>query len=313
MNSKTIIIGGAGFIGSHLVDLYLENGGRVWVYDNFSTGNRDFLPEHPNLNIVEGDILDTELLTSVIDDCKPDNVFHLAAIHFIPACEKDPAHAIRINIEGTQSVLSACKNKVDRVIFASTGAIYDPEITTALSEDSNISTKDIYGLTKLTGEGLIEYHARKGFSQAIVARLFNAVGRRETNPHLIPAIMEQLVNGSRHIQLGNLYPKRDYIHVEDIAGALYSLGNMSMEHPMGTFNVGSGKEYSVGELVELCAEVIKEYVKIESVPERRRKYDRPNQLADISHIHEKCGWQPKRNLRQALDEIWQKECKAILL
>ena len=89
--------------------------------------------------------------------------------------------------------------------------------------------------------------------------------------------------------------------------ALFKLGLIKTEDPIDIFNVGSAVEFSVGELVELCGEAIGECVKIESIPSRRRKYDRPNQLADITHIKTKCGWAPKRNLRQALEEIWQTE------
>jgi UDP-glucose 4-epimerase len=307
MSKKSIIIGGAGFIGSHLTDVCLAQGHQVWVYDNFASGKREFLQDHANLTIVEADMLDQELLNETISSIKPDIVFHLAAIHFIPLCEEQPATAIQVNIEGTQRVLNACANKVPRLVFTSTGAIYDPEITIGLNENANISTKDVYGLTKLTGEKLVEHYVRKERGQAVIARLFNAVGRRETNPHLIPAIMEQLLSGDRHIELGNLYPRRDYIHVEDIAEALFALGIMETKEPIDIFNVGSGIEFSVGELVEACGDAIGEFIKIESVASRRRKYDRPNQLADIKHIKNKCGWAPKRSLKQALEEIWQEE------
>lgn len=308
MSKKSIIIGGAGFIGSHLTDVCLAEGHQVWVYDNFASGKKEFLQEnHPNLTIVEGDMLNQDFLNETIQSINPDIVFHLAAIHFIPLCEEQPATALQVNVEGTQRVLNACANKVPRVVFTSTGAIYDPEITTALNENSNISTKDVYGLTKHTGERLVEHYVRKGRGQAVIARLFNAVGRRETNPHLIPAIMEQLLNGDRHIELGNLYPRRDYIHVEDIAEGLFALGMMETEEPIDIFNIGSGVEFSVGELVEACGKAIGEYIKIESVASRRRKYDRPNQLADLTHVKAKSGWAPKRNLHQALEEIWALE------
>ena len=310
MSKTSIIIGGAGFIGSHLTDVCLGKGHQVWVYDNFASGKREFVQDHSNLTIVEGDILNQDFLHETISLIKPDIAFHLAAIHYIPLCEEQPATALQINVEGTQRVLNACANIIPRVMFTSTGAIYDPEISTALNENSAISTKDVYGLTKHTGERLVEHYVRKGRGQAVIARLFNAVGRRETNPHLIPVIMKQLVDGDRHIELGNLYPRRDYIHVEDIAEALFALGTMEMEDGIDIFNVGSAIEFSVGELVELCGEAIGEYIKIESVPSRRRKYDRPNQLADIAHIKLKCGWEPKRDVRQALEEIWLKESRS---
>ena len=140
---------------------------------------------------------------------QPDVLVHLAAIHYIPECEAKPSRAIRMNIEGTQNVLSACVDSVSRVVFASTGAIYDPSVADPLTEVSAIKTGDVYGITKLACEELVSYHAKKKRGNVVIARLFNAVGTRETNPHLIPEIAVQLANGSREIELGNLYPKRD--------------------------------------------------------------------------------------------------------
>jgi len=305
MKLKVFIVGGAGFVGSHLTEKCLNSGSTVVIYDNFSRGRRDFLPNDPNLTIIEGDILDVNLLTQSIDKSNPDIIFHLAAIHFIPACEETPENAIRVNIEGTQNVLNALKDKGKNLIFASTGAIYDPSVTVPLNEESSIKTGDIYGITKLTCEELIKYHVKKGRGKVIIARLFNVVGTNETNPHLIPVIMDQLSKGVRHIQLGNLFPKRDYVHVEDVADALYSLASSPIKEEIDVFNIGSGLEYSVGELVEMCSAVIGEKIEIESVKARQRNNDRLNQLADINKINSVTGWNPSRSLEQALKEVWQ--------
>jgi len=303
---NVFIVGGAGFIGSHLVDLCLERNCQVWVYDDFSTGRKEFLPSHQALHVVEGDILDTEHLADVIGECIPNTLFHLAAIHHIPTCEKMPERALQVNVEGTQSVLSAsAQYHVPRVLFASTGALYDPIITGPLIESSPVKAHNIYSISKLTGEQLLQYNVSKNGGQAFVARLFNTVGRRETNPHVIPAIMAQLKTGKRQVKLGNMQPRRDYVHVEDVAEALYILGNIPMERSFEIFNVGSGTEHSVRELVELCSEVIDEPIEIISAPELQRKVDRPNQLADLSKIQQASGWKPTRTLKQALNEIWE--------
>lgn len=307
MNNNYLIIGGAGFIGSHLVDVCYAAGKNVIIYDNFSLGKMEYLKNSPNVEIVKGDILDLKSLQDCINKYQPEIVFHLAAIHFIPACENDPSNALRINVEGTQNVLLATAGKVSKLIFTSTGAIYDPEITTALNEESPIRTGDIYGITKLTAEELVRYHVKKERGNVVIARLFNAVGPRETNPHLVPAIMDQLAEGNWHIELGNLYPKRDYIHARDIAEGLFAISQTTFNSSLEIFNVGSGAEYTVEELVTLCGEASGNPITIESVEARRRKYDRPNQLADISKITRLCGWMPKRNLKIALEEVWKTE------
>lgn len=303
MRTRSLLIGGAGFVGSHLADACLAADHEVVVYDNFSKGKREFLPDDKRLTLIEADILDASVLQRVVAEYRPQTVFHLAAIHFIPECEANPSHAIRTNIEGTQNVLNACKGSDARLVFASTGAIYDPDITGPLSEEARIRTGDVYGITKNSAEELVRYHVKKGFGSVVIARLFNVVGTRETNQHLIPVIMEQLANGGRRIELGNLYPRRDYVHVQDVAGALLHLSGIPLPAPVETYNVGSGIEHTVSELVEMCADLIGEPIEVVSVPERRRKYDRPNQLADIGRIAQ-TGWTPARKVKQALEEIW---------
>jgi len=307
MNNNYLVIGGAGFIGSHLVDVCRQNGKNVIVYDNFSKGKIEYLQQADEIQIVKGDILDQDALRSCIDKFEPKVIFHMAAIHFIPDCENNPSKALRINVEGTQNVLQASQGHDTKLIFTSTGAIYDPSITSALNENSIIKTGDIYGITKLTAEELIRYHVSKGRGKVIIARLFNAVGTRETNPHLIPAIMEQLGNGNWTVELGNLYPKRDYVHVLDIAEALFALSQANLDEDLEIFNIGSGAEFTVEELVFQCGEAAGKPIIIESVESRKRKYDRPNQLADIRKISKVCNWSPKRNLKKALEDIWNDE------
>lgn len=300
-----LIVGGAGFIGSHLVDVCLDSDCRVSVFDNFSTGKREFLRDHPLLEITVGEILDKGSLDRTIAVCVPDVVFHLAAIHHIPTCEKIPDQALRINVEGTQNVLDACaKHRVPRVIFASTGALYDPTNIGALSETSATKPLDIYGISKHCCEQLVQYYAAKNESEAIVARLFNTVGRRETNAHVIPAILSQLSEGKRKIKLGNMHPKRDYIHAEDAAEAIFSLSGVPCQHPFDIYNVGSGIEHSVRDIVESLSKIIGEEIEPQSSPDLVRRVDRPSQLANIEKINRASGWAPSRSLALALEEAW---------
>lgn len=307
---RVLIIGGAGFIGSHLVDVCLQNGNEVWVFDNFSTGKREFIRSMHTSNIIPGDILDADALNRAIQHALPEVVFHLAAIHHIPTCEQNSDKALQVNIIGSNHVLNACcANLVKRFVFASTGAIYDPLITSSLSEETTIKAVDVYGISKHACENLVEYYVIKKGIQGVVARLFNTVGRRETNSHVVPAIFNQLVNGNRQVRLGNLTPRRDYIHVEDVANALFALGNLSLPQPFQVFNVGSGKDYSVQELVELCADVIGEPIEVISAHDLQRKIDRPMQLADASRLRQMAGWIPQRSLKEALCEIWRETQK----
>jgi len=111
------------------------------------------------------------------------------------------------------------------------------------------------------------------------------------------------------IKLGNVHTRRDYVHVQDVAEALFILGSIKIELPFDIFNIGSGREYSVQELVEMCAEVIGEPIEVISLPELQRRVDRLSQLADLAKIQQASGWKPARTLRQALGEVWEETLK----
>ena len=302
---KLLITGGCGFVGRELVKL-TQDIFDVHVADNLLCG--DYRLNKMNTNnftLHRVDLRDSDRTKSLIKEIKPDVIVHLAAIHFIPRCEENPIEAIRINIEGTQNVLTACSGKVSRVIFTSTGAIYSPEIETSLSEKAEVDTRDVYGMTKFAAEKLVEHHERKGRGETIIARLFNAVGTNETNPHLIPAILDQLEEGKTDVELGNLYPKRDYIHVDDIAAGLKSLADCDTFKKEKIFNIGSGTESSIQELIDIFRDVTKLDIKVIQVESRMRKNDRKSQLADISQLTNVTKWKPVRDVNLAISQIWE--------
>lgn len=207
---KIIVTGGAGFIGSHLVDLLLADSHQVLVLDNFSYGKKQFLPvEHNLLSVAEGDITDKEFVSEQIKGFEPEIIFHLAALHHIPTCENKPDEALKINIEGTQHVLNAAATcaALKKIVFASSGAVYDIVDTPLLENQTPTIPYDIYSVSKLSGEYLLRLWANKFGKQALVARIFNTIGGRETNAHLVPEIVEQLLGGKSAIELEILNPK----------------------------------------------------------------------------------------------------------
>lgn len=304
MNSNVLIIGGAGFIGWHLAEIYRDHKRNIYLYDNLSVGWNEAFNAFEG-NAIQGDILDRDLLVKTLQQNDIDLVIHLAAIHHIPTCENNPQEAFKINIQGTQTIIEACVDAgVQKLIFASSGAVYDI-IDGPISEDSKVSPRDIYGISKVAGEHLMEYFVRKHSGQAIVARLFNTVGRRETNDHLMPAIIGKLKNDPTLLQLGNLEPKRDYIHVEDTAAAFYHLGNYIEGNKVGfdVFNVGSGIEYSVLEIVSMVSEILGHSVEAASLPEFCRAIDRPHQLANNTKLQEKTDWKISHSMKEAVTDM----------
>lgn len=297
---KTILItGGAGFIGSAVVRTFLQAGMRVVLYDNFTYGRREFLPADDNLEIVEGDINQTDALAAAIEQCRPAYLCHLAAIHFIPHCNENPTKALHVNTVGTESVLNAAAGKgIEKIISASTAAVYP--ITDGPNSEAGTEAGpiDIYGLSKFFSEALAEKYTRETGDTTIAMRLFNAVGPRETNPHVIPHIFET-ARDSDVIPLGNVEPKRDYIHTADIAEAILALCRSDVSG-FDIFNVGSGEEHSVVDVVAMIGEIIGRPLTIQQDQERVRSVDRMHLVADIGKIGNATGWQPAMSLKAAL-------------
>ncbi len=161
---------------------------------------------------------------------------------------------------------------------------------------------DIYGLSKLTGEYLCNEFYLETKIPTIICRFFNAFGPNETNPHLIPAIQDQLNSGVRNIKLGNLEPKRDFIHTTDMANAVDMLMN-KFENGTDVFNLGRGIEYSVVEIVGAFSRQLNEEIKIEVDPSRVRKTERMHLLADITKLKNLTGWAPKVSLDDGIKTL----------
>ncbi len=288
---KVLITGGTGFIGSALSKHLQQLGHEVFVLDDLSFGRRH-LAGVPDDRFFQVDIRDRKATQAVFDATRPNWVLHLAAVHFIPYCNEHPAEAADININGTISVLDAAQTtgSVEQVFVASTAAVY-PIADGAMSEDHALGPMDIYGTTKLATEKLAsEFHLRTRIP-TIVGRFFNAFGPNETNPHLFPTIQRQILDGARTLKLGNLDPKRDYIHTEDMSRAMSALLNAGITG-YDTFNIGRGIEYSVREIVEAFERQLGEKLTIEVDPARVRKVERMHLLADVRKLKQATGWEP---------------------
>jgi UDP-glucose 4-epimerase len=299
---KTLITGGAGFIGSAVVPALQKEGYEIYVLDNLSFGNRDFI-DIPDTNFFLADIRDAGKVDKVFGQLKPDIVVHLAAIHFIPYCNQHPFEAADTNIRGTMNILNACKRlpALRKLFFASTAAVY-PIADVAVNENYELLPLDIYGLSKLAGESLCrEFYLESGVD-TIVCRFFNAFGPNETNPHLIPEIEKQLREGSRTIKLGNLTPKRDFIHTYDMAAAVCKL--LKLENAgHNIFNLGRGIEYSVVEIVEAFGRQLGEKITIEVDPARVRKVEREHLVADVTKLKSTAGWNPEWGIDQGIKNL----------
>lgn len=299
-----VVTGGLGFIGNELVRQLKQVNQGVTVIDN---KNR-VAPRIEDLHTVpveQIDITDFKTLAGWMKEVKPKVVYHMAAIHYIPECNESPERTLRVNVEGTQSVLrAAAEAGVSKVVFASSGAVY-ADSADDLSEAALIEPIDVYGWSKLFGEQLCALNHQLFDTPIVLARLFNNYGPRETNPHIIPEILNQL-RKSDQLSLGKITTVRDYIHTSDCAKALIKLAQHH-EKGVAKVNVATGKGYTVQQLIDLIAEITGRPIKVQHDSQRVRRFDKQTQVADIMHLRKLTGWKPEVDIRQGVKELLQFE------
>jgi len=293
MKGTVLVTGGAGFIGSAVINELKAQGVKICVLDNLSFGRREHaaVEDDAFFNV---DILDASAVMQTVKEVAPTWVIHLAAIHFIPYCNAHPYESSDINLRGTINVLDAASavSSVKKVFFASTAAVYADSATPISEKSSLVAPLDIYGLSKYTGERLVsEFHLATDVP-CVIGRLFNAYGPRETNPHLIPEIHRQIQEGVTDIQLGNILTYRDYIHTSDLARAIYLL--MARESKgIDIFNIGSGSSLTAQDVVEHFERATGRKLHITVASDRVRKVDRQLLQADITKIRTAIDWKPE--------------------
>ncbi len=297
-----LLTGGAGFIGSSIIPELKASGHKIHVIDNLSFGKRE-LANVSDSFFSKVDIRDKEKIEIIFEDFKPDWLLHLAAIHFIPYCNKNPIETVEVNMKATLNLLNIAKKykKLRGVLLASTAAVY-PIHNNYIDESLPPDPLDIYGITKLMCEHLLHEFYLETSINSTICRFFNAFGPNETNPHLIPEILNQIKNGNRIIKLGNLEPKRDFIHTFDMAKAVRGL----IEKPAKgyeIFNLGRGIEYSVTEIVKAFEKAIQSPITIEQDSLRMRKTDRLHLLADITKLKKYLDWEPKESLQSGINQM----------
>ncbi len=303
--SSILVTGGSGFVGSWLVRALLEQtSARVVVLDNFVNGKREFLPAAERLVVRQADLTRPAEVLDVVRSTRPEVVFHLAALHFIPYCNAHPAETLQVNVVGTQHLLDACRvHEPHKLVAVSTVAVY-PVREGPNAEDSPVGPVDIYGLSKWVTEKLVEQFAAQVGTRCVAARLSNVYGPHETNPHVLPDILEQLRKGQNVIGLGNVKPKRDYIYVTDVAQGLLTLAEKS-GHSFRVYNVGTGSEYSVEEIVAELARVTGRPLEIAVAQQRVRASDRPHLVADTTRMKNEIGWSARYDLASGLAALWR--------
>lgn len=304
---KVLIIGGAGFIGNNLVKKLVRGGYQIFVYDNFSSGRISNLEFLSKARVIKGDILNHKKIANCIKKIQPNTIFHLAAIHYIPDCNKNPQRAYRVNVGGIHNILEAISTLSPKpfFIFISSAAVY-ANSSNALKEISKSKPICIYGKTKLLGERTTEQICVKKKIPFTIVRLFNVYGPNDQIPHVIPRIITQIKNQRKTIELENLNPKRDFIYIDDVSDALCRILKLKPEGK--TYNLGTGKEYSIKDIIERFINILQyKNLRVVIKPNLLRSKERLNLKADITKIKRELNWHPKITIDSGIKMLLKKE------
>lgn len=310
---RVLITGGAGFIGSHLSDAYLERGDEVFVIDDLSTGSIDniqHLKSHPRFHYTIDSVHNQPVVAELVDQC--DVIFHLAAAVGVKLIVESPVRTIETNVRGTEVVLNLANKKKKKVLVASTSEVYGLSTEVPFREDGNLvmgaTTKGrwSYACSKAIDEFLALAYWREKKLPTIIVRLFNTVGPRQTGQYgmVIPTFVKQALAGRPLTVYGTGEQTRCFGYVGDVVEALVNL----MAHPAAVgqvFNIGSSEEVSILQLAERIKGLTQSESEIVLVPYDEAYEegfeDMPRRVPDVTKVHALVGFQPK----MALDGILQ--------
>jgi UDP-glucose 4-epimerase len=312
---RVLITGGAGFIGSHLTDAYLERGDEVFIIDDLSTGsigNIAHNKKHPRFHYTIDSVQNHAIVAELVDQC--DVVFHLAAAVGVKLIVESPVRTIETNVRGTEVVLAAANKKKKKVLIASTSEVYGLSENVPFREDGNLvmgaTTKGrwSYACSKAIDEFLALAYWREKKLPTIVVRLFNTVGPRQTGQYgmVIPTLVKQALAGRPLTVFGDGKQTRCFGYVGDVVGALVKL--MDHEDAVGqVFNIGSSEEVSIGALAERIRELTNSNSEIVYIPYDEAYEegfeDMPRRVPDISKVGALVGFTPTTTLDGILKEV----------
>ncbi len=316
-----LVVGGGGFIGSHMVKMLASRGYRVTTFDNFSNGYRDAILAG---DIVEGDISSAEQLDSVFSAVDFDCVMHFASFIEVGESIRSPDKYYSNNFSNTVNLLNAMsRHNVKRFIFSSTAAIFGEPMYTPIDEDHAFCPINPYGKSKYMVELMLQDYDRAYGMKSISLRYFNAAGadpdgelgeRHNPETHLIPLVLQAASGRRASISIfGNDYETadgtciRDYIHVQDLCEAhMLALEHLVESGKSAQFNLGNGQGFSVQQVIDLAREVTGHDIPTQI--ESRREGDPAVLVADSARARRELGWTPKlSSLKNIIETTWNWE------
>ncbi len=310
-----LVVGGAGYIGSHAAHVLQRRGYEVIIYDNLCTGHRELAE---GFELIVGDIADSAKLAKALS--RADAVMHFAAHAYVGESVENPRKYFQNNVSAALALLnSVMDSRVRKFIFSSTAAVYGTPEKSPITENSPRQPVNPYGATKLALENALEAYSRAYGLRFVAFRYFNAAGADESGKigenhdpetHLIPLILQAIQGKRAALEIfGDDYPTpdgtciRDYIHVNDLAEAhVLGLEHLSKAES-GAMNLGTGKGYSVHEVVAAVEKVTGHKVPTHIGP--RRAGDPAELVADPARAKKLLHWKAKRSLEEIVASAWK--------
>jgi UDP-glucose 4-epimerase len=312
---RVLITGGAGFVGSHLADLLLEQGEEVFALDNLSTGsidNIEHLKSHPRFHYTIDSVSNEPVLAELVD--RADAIVHLAAAVGVKKIVEEPVHTIENNVHGTEVVLRHANKKKKLVVLASTSEVYGKSLDVPFREDADLvmgpthKHRWAYACSKAIDEFLALAYYKEKKLPVVIIRLFNTVGPRQTGQYgmVIPNFVRQALANQPITVFGDGTQSRSFTYVGDVVDGLVRL----MRHPGAVgqvFNIGNGGEITIRALAERVKTLTKSTSEIVTVPYDQAYEagfeDMPRRVPDISKIRALVGYEPKVHLEEILTRV----------
>ena len=320
---RILVVGGAGYIGSNMVRKLLENKHQVVVFDNLSTGHREFVPKQATF--VKGDLRNTADIERLFKGHKPAAVMHFAASALVGESVENPLKYYENNVSACVNLLKVMTaQKVKYFIFSSTCATFGEPKNIPIDELHPQNPVNPYGWSKLMIEKILADLSRNGQIRYAALRYFNACGahasaevgeRHDPETHLIPNVLKVLTGEKKELSVfGDDYDTpdgtciRDYIHIEDLASAhLLALDQLTKGMASDVFNLGNGNGYSVKEIIRAVERVTGKRVKFKICD--RRPGDPARLVGSSKKAKKILGWQPKMGLSEIIESAWKWELK----
>ena len=302
--TRCLVLGGNGFIGSHLAEGLVEKGYDVRVFDSFQTGMANLETIKGKIEIINGDFLNHADVFQALKGM--DYVFHYIGTTVPATAIKDPIYDVQTNVIGTVRLLQlAVTSKVKRVIFPSSGGtVYGEPASLPVHETHDLNPMDPYGISKLAIERYLNYFNRAYGLDYLILRYSNPYGERQ-NPHgqqgVIPVFLNRIKMGERPVIYGDGSMERDYIYVADAVEATIAALEKKTAHKI--FNVGTGAGTSINQLVKVMSGVVGKEIEpiyVEDTAIRVQKI-----VLDVSRIRDEVGWKPNTSLQQGIERTWR--------